>query len=413
MARRLSVYLYEDYVGELLQDNSGRLRFTYASPWLQNSQAIPLSHSLPLRKESFARKQCQGFFSGMLPEGDKREQIARILGISARNDFALLEQIGGECAGAVTFLPIGEVPNPTRARYRRLADKALADVLRLLPNRPLMAGEEGVRLSLAGVQDKLAVMVDNDGISVPLENSPSTHILKPATDHFVGLIYNEAICLQLAQELRINAAAASLHRVLDIDYLLVKRYDRMIDQAGKVHRLHQEDFCQALGIVSEMKYQSEGGPSLQHCFDLVRHLSTHPVLELKKLLDAVIFNYLIGNHDAHGKNFSLLYKNKQTEVAPLYDLVCTVYYPELSPKMAMKMGGEYDSHHISRRHFERMAKEIGFSVPGVCERVLELSTEAMKAITRLKPSLKSSHSVFKKVTTLIHGRCERTQTLFK
>ena len=116
--------------------------FTYATDWLNNPQASPLSHSLPLQEKIFTRNACRGFFSGVLPEGDKREQIAQILGVSARNDFILLELIGGECAGAVTFLPTHETPGKTNNDYRKLTDQEFVRILQLLPKRPLMAGEE-------------------------------------------------------------------------------------------------------------------------------------------------------------------------------------------------------------------------------------------------------------------------------
>lgn len=409
MTRQLSVYLHQDYAGKLVQDNSGQMLFTYDKGWLQNPRAIPLSQSLPLQELTFTRNECRGFFSGVLPEDDKREMIAKILGISARNDFALLERIGGECAGAVTFLPIEDNPNKALNKYRALSDKELAHILRILPERPLMAGEEGVRLSLAGAQDKLAVWVNSGKISIPLGNSLSTHILKPALKRFEGLVQNEFFCLELANKIGIQVATASVHKIDDIDYLLIKRYDRRVDEKGDIHRIHQEDFCQALGIVSEMKYQAEGGSSLKQCFDLVRQVSTRPVIDLKRLLDAVILNFLIGNHDAHGKNFSLLYHDRQIELAPLYDIVCTVYYPQLSPKMAMKIGGEYKAERIVAHHFEKMAKEISFAVSGVGKRIVELTNHMMEVLHQDK----QLNAVSKKIISLIHKRCEQTQHLFK
>jgi serine/threonine-protein kinase HipA len=246
------------------------LSFQYAGSWLQREGAFPLSHSLPLRAERFRRKECRGFFAGILPEQSQREMIARNLGISARNDYAMLERIGGECAGAVTFLPHGE-PMPDRHYgYRELSDEQLAVILKDLPRRPLLAGEEGVRLSLAGAQDKLAVRLERGAISLPLGGAPSTHILKPNVERFAGVVFNEAYCMRLAAAAGFPAAAVEIRDVAGIHFLLVKRYDRhhrpVPDGAPVVERLHQEDFCQALGIVPEQKYQKEGGPSLKQCF---------------------------------------------------------------------------------------------------------------------------------------------------
>src|SRR5580704_855272 len=188
MARTLDVYLQNDLVGHLVQDDGGDMSFQYVESWLDRSSATPLSQSLPLRKERFRRKECRGFFAGILPEESKREIIARNLGISPRNDYAMLEQIGGECAGAVTFIPAGQELPKRDYHYRKLDAKELARILRELPKRPLLAGEKGIRLSLAGAQDKVAVRIEGEEVSLPLGGAPSTHILKPAVERFAGVV---------------------------------------------------------------------------------------------------------------------------------------------------------------------------------------------------------------------------------
>ncbi|MBN2082351.1 type II toxin-antitoxin system HipA family toxin [bacterium] len=401
MARTLDVYLHQELVGQLIQDDHGQLLFDYAGGWLENPKAVPLSHSLPLRPERFSPNECRGFFAGILPEAGKREMIARNLGISARNDFAMLERIGGECAGAVTFIPEGEALPVLDYHYRELTEKELADILLKLPRRPLMAGEEGVRLSLAGAQDKIAVHVADGKFSVPLGGAPSTHILKPAIERFEGVVFNEAYCLQLAAAVDIPVAVTGIHQVESIDCLLVERYDRTHDDAGNVHRLHQEDFCQALGIVSEIKYQSEGGPGLSQSMGLLRAVSTTPVIDLQRLLDAVIFNFLIGNNDAHGKNFSLLYRGKETRLAPLYDVLSTAYYPELATRMAMPIGGEYAANRIFPRHFERLAAEAGLGKALVKGRVPELAESVLDSLDKVD----KQHPVAEKLAEMIGGHC--------
>jgi serine/threonine-protein kinase HipA len=280
MARALDVYRQNDLAGHLMQDDGGDMTFQDAGSWLETPGAIPLSQSLPLRRERFRRKECRGFFGGILPEQSKRETIARNLGISARNDYAMLERIGGECAGAVTFLPEGDTMPERHYGYRELLNGELAATLKELPRRPLLAGEKGIRLSLAGAQDKLAVRIEGGAICLPLGGAPSTHILKPNVDRFEGVVFNEAFCMQLAAAAGLPAAAIETRRVDDLDFLLVERYDRRhrtaADGSVGVERLHQEDFCQALGIVSEQKYQREGGPSLTQCFALLRNVSSAP-----------------------------------------------------------------------------------------------------------------------------------------
>jgi len=406
MKRTLDVYLHRDLVGKLVQDEQGAMRFAYVPEWLHHPRAIPLSHSLPLTEKRFGRNEARAFFAGVLPEQHQREIIAKNLGISARNDFTMLDMIGGECAGAVTFLPEGQALPKREDSYRLLSPSALAEVLRTLPRRPLLAGEEGVRLSLAGAQGKIAVHVSGAAISVPLAGAPSTHILKPAIERFEGVVFNEALCMRLARSIGLRAASVETRSVEGIDFLLVERYDRkrnVTSGAEVLLRLHQEDFCQALGVVPEKKYQIEGGPSLKACFAHVREVSSAPVLGLNALLDAVIFNVLIGNNDAHGKNFSLLYNEGQTRLAPLYDLLSTAYYPELSSKLAMKIGGEFDAKKVRPQNFEAMAEEAGLAKPIVRRRVLELSQLVISNL----PTVAMDHPAATHTSKLIEANCRR------
>lgn len=419
MAKTLDVYLHDQLIGHLLQDDHGQMAFEYVQTWLEKAGATALSQSLPLRTESFTRNECRGFFAGVLPEGDKREIIARNLGISPRNDFAMLERIGGECAGAVTFIPAGQPLAERSYSYRTLSPAELATMLKELPKRPLLAGEKGIRLSLAGAQDKIAVRIEGDEISLPLEGAPSTHILKPNIERFAGVVFNEAFTMRLAAAVNLPAAKVETRSVDGIDYLLVERYDRTHRKSGAttvLDRLHQEDFCQAQNIVPETKYQKEGGPSLKRSFQLLREASSAPVIDLARLLDAVIFNYIVGNNDAHGKNFSLLYHgagtpHQETRFAPVYDIVSTIYYPELSEEMAMKIGDEYSSDRVTPRDFEKLAEEAALAKPLVRRRVPELAEAVLGAIDTTK--LQIAHSVAEAVAVGVRKRCERVQNQFR
>ena len=418
MARQLNVYLNNHPIGLLIQDDHGEITYQYDANWLDNPHALALSRSLPLRKAPFSRRECSGYFGGILPEGEKREIIARNLGITAKNDVKMLELIGGECAGAVTFIPAGESLPTQGDQYQPLTDHELADILRKLPHRPLLAGEAHVRLSLAGAQDKLAVHVAEAQISLPLDGAPSTHILKPAISRFEGIVVNELLCMKLAKAIGLLTPSVSMGNVEGVEYLLVERYDRARAEGRSLRRLHQEDFCQAMGIVSENKYQNEGGPTIQQCFELLREASSIPVLDLGRLLDAVVYNFLIGNNDAHGKNFSLLYdflyngndtQAWTTSLAPLYDLICTAYYPELSPRMAMKIGGEYEAERVFPQQFDRLAEEAGLNKPTVRRRIQSLA----KSIQSKLPAITPDHPVGIKVAEIIRSRCDRTIEMFK
>jgi len=415
MARVLDVYLHEMLAGKLIQDDGGQMQFRYTEDWLGSAKAVPLSYSLPLREGEFSHRDCAGFFNGILPEEAGRELIAKNLGISARNDFSMLAEIGRECAGAVIFMPEGEPLPEKEYHYRPLDEAGLAQILRELPTRPLLAGGGEVRLSLAGAQSKIAVAVTEEGIALPLGGAPSTHILKPAVARFEGIVYNEAFCMKLAAAVDLPVAEVDFGRAEDIEYLLVERYDRKHRPDGRILRLHQEDFCQALGIVSEKKYQGEGGPSLKDCFALLRQASAAPVVDLRLLLDAVIFNVLIGNHDAHGKNFSLLYDRydgglaaallqpmKKAMLAPFYDLIATAVYPELSSKMAMKLGGEYQSGLLLGRHFAKLAEDAGLSASMTVARRKELAEIVLAALD----SIEIAHPAADAVRDFVRNRCK-------
>ena len=410
MARTLDVYLEQRIVGHLIQDNGGQMLFSYVPSWLESSDSFALSRSLPLREEQFKQKECKGFFGGILPEQGNRKVIAKILQISDQNDFAMLERIGGECAGALTFVPEGEPPPGPDNEYRELTDEELADILQTLPKRPLLAGEKGVRLSLAGAQDKIAVRVDDNGkISLPLNYAPSTHILKPATATWEGLVSNETFCMALAKAIGLRAAKTTGHKIGETEYLLSERYDRAIDETGVIHRLHQEDFCQVLGIHSENKYEAEGGPGLKECFALLRLASSNAVADLRGLLDAVFFNLIIGNNDAHAKNYSILYGGDgKGRLAPLYDLVCTVYYPEIENQFAMKIGGQSNPDLVYPKEIETFAKDANLGVAQVRRRVAELAELVRTKVDGIdKPD-----ETAEKIAALIVERCDSVLSRF-
>lgn len=410
MARTLNVWYDRDLVGRLIQDDGGQMTFQYDASWCGRDEPVALSRSLPVRKEPFTQRECRGFFGGILPEEGNRKIIARILGISARNDFAMLEQIGGECAGAISFLPEDEGLSEDDNSYRELTDDELSEILHELPRRPLMAGEHGIRLSLAGAQDKIAVRRDEGKISIPRGTAPSSHVLKPAIDTYEGVVFNEALCMALADACGLNTAPVEIGNVKGIDYMLSERFDRIRNEDGSIRRLHQEDFCQALGIPSEIKYQSEGGPSLTDCFVLIRDASSVPALDLIALLDAVIFNLLIGNHDAHAKNFSLLYlPDRSLRFAPLYDLVSTVYYHELTDRMAMKIGKQPKSALVYPKDIARFAVKAGLGAAQVHARIPAIADRMLEEIS----GVEKPHRVAEEVAALIERRCKDYRARFR
>ena len=432
MPRTLEVWfsagLASARVGTLSQV-AGRLRFEYAPDWLAQDKACVLSQSLPLRAEAFDDRATRPFFAGLLPEGEQRRLVAQALQASRQNDFALLAGIGGECAGAVTLLEPGQTPAPpAEANSVRWLDAAeLQHLLDDMPQRPMLAGQQGLRLSLAGAQDKLPVVVAGDGrIGLPLDGAPSTHILKPAIAGLDGTVFNEAFCMRLAAALKLAVAPVQIHPVAQGAVLLVQRYDRLTAAGPAPTRLHQEDFCQALGVPPEHKYQNEGGPDLAQCFALLRRATRPSALPVLALLDAVVFNALIGNHDAHGKNFSLLYgaaastggagpighaAPTDATLAPLYDLLCTAVYPRLTDKMAMKLGGQYRFSAVMARHWERFARDAGLSPAQVRKRVMAIASRLPDLARQTAAALDAQdqgHPILGQIVTLVEQRCALT-----
>lgn len=213
--RALDVYLHGNLAGQLVLRDNGLTAFQYDERWLGRTDAMPLSLSLPLRRQRFPHRDCMPFFGGVLPEGRNRRLIAGILGVSEGNDFALLERLAGECAGAVALLPEGTLPVAQDERTRELDQKELARLLHELGRRPLLVGTEGLRLSLAGAQDKLPVRIKDTRVLLPLGTAPTTHILKPAGDDFEGIVFNEAFCLALAHAVGLPTTEYSVGRVGD------------------------------------------------------------------------------------------------------------------------------------------------------------------------------------------------------
>jgi serine/threonine-protein kinase HipA len=369
MSTSLAVYLHGERAGTLERRSKARLSFAYDSDWIERELA-PISLSLPLREAAFEHEECAPFFEGLLPEGDFLRAISRALHVSARNPFQLLAEIGGECAGAISLGPAGgPVPGRASSPPRWLDEAELGLLLGDLPRRPLLAtvDEDGFRISLAGAQDKVGVLFDGRRVGLSKGNPPTTHILKAPIPGVADPIANEAFCMRLAAHAGLEVADAEARAVQGNEYLLVLRYDRD-PSAEPDGRLHQEDLCQALGVVPAVKYENEGGPGVADCARTIRRHSAAPARDLIAFLDALLFNFLIGNNDAHAKNYSLLLDGPNAiRLAPLYDLLCTAAIEGTSRKLAMRYGGEKRPEYIRRRHIDQLAMTLDVK-PALVER---------------------------------------------
>lgn len=381
MNRALGVWWDGACVGQLILDQDGDLAFTYDAAWRADARRPAISISLPKREEPYGRRAARAFFSGLLPEEAQREGVARALGVSKGNDFRLLEALGGDVAGALTLWPADEEPPAPKglSASEPLSDERLVEIIDTLPSRPMLAGEHGLRVSLAGAQQKLPVVLVNGAITLPEPGQPSTHILKPPIAALAGSTENEAFAMRLSAGLGLPTARVEPRRTGGRTYLLVDRYDRLLGPEGAISRLHQEDFCQTLSIQSENKYASDGGPIFKDCFKLVRQACRRPAIAVLQLLDAALFNLIVGNADAHGKNFSLLYSPAEPRMAPLYDLMCTAAYPGVHANMAMKMGQQSVIDAFRPDTLPLFAKEIGMGAPFVVRRAKVLAAAARAA----------------------------------
>lgn len=416
MSRILDVYLHEQLVGKLGQDKSGHLEFQYTEAYASSKESPLISLSMPVRLETYEDQRVRAFFSGLLPDDIIRHRLARYLGISEKNPFALLEAIGGECAGALSLYPEGELPpSPSIGDIEKLDDKQLREILDLLKRRPLMAGGDNVRLSLAGAQDKIAVILVDNSIGLVRGTTPTSHILKPLIEGVKDSVHNEFFCLTLAKLVKIDVPHAEIHWLGDIPYFLVERYDRRFDLNKETKRLHQEDFCQALGIMPELRYEREGGPSIAQSLTLLQENSLQPAVDRLAFIQRLIFNYLIGNSDAHGKNFSLLYTDRQLILAPAYDLLSTTIYPDLSPKMAMKIGGQYEPNMVLLRHWHRLIPDTAAARRALTKDLMKVSKDCLEQAYTLKTTLKEKgiySTIFDEICEVIKKRSEHIHEQF-
>lgn len=411
--RRLDVYWGNALVGRLWVDEKRDFVFQYDSAWLEGDQRIPLSVRLPLQKDPFKDTQAWTFFANLLPEGDVRKSIAALNQISQGNSFRLLEILGGDCAGAVALLPAGIKP-VAGGSYVPLPWEELDQMIDQLPRSPLLTARGEFRLSLAGAQHKLPVFLKERKLYLPKGSYASSHIIKPHIERFKNTVENEAFCMKLAKECGLPVAEAVVWKEGKYPVLLVERYDRVRVPAQRVNeemvegrqtgnrdresgqdetpaRLHQEDFCQALGFSYERKYEGEGGPGLKDCFALLDAKSAQPVVDKKHLLNWVIFNYLIGNCDAHAKNISLMIKRDGFKLALFYDLLSTVVYQHLAKDLAMKVGGESNLGNLMIKHWERLADEAGVSPRAVFTYGKEMAEKLPAAAKKIEAWFVKKH----------------------
>jgi serine/threonine-protein kinase HipA len=349
----------------------------YEDAWRADPDAFPISLTMPLQDREYGPDLVTPWLMNLLPEGEPLRAMTRATGVAQDDILGLIAETGRDLAGALSIgrTRPGEAPGftliPTPQDLERIIEE--------LPSRPFLVGEAGVSMSLAGAQDKLPMAMVAGQLAIPTGGAASTHILKPDNPRLPGSVENEALCMSLARRCGLPVAPVTTGLAGHRAYLLVERYDR-IGRGDHVERLHQEDFCQALGRPPAAKYQHNQsgapGPSLAEMFALVRQHMT--ARDLTRLLDAVIFNVATGNVDSHAKNYSILLGPRRSELAPLYDLMSDLAWPNITANHAQDIGGQRRGRHIWGRHWRRMAREGGLSAPGTVRRV-RLAVERLLA----------------------------------
>lgn len=379
MAETLFVHYQQYTVGELTLAASGLMEFKYRLEWQRNPDGFPVSISLPL-DGNYDAQASHHFFVNLLPEASVRQQICQSLQISQGNDFELLKAIGGDCAGALA-ITLSDAPIEQDQRYEAVSERQLADWSVGTPNAfSAVTGQDEVRLSLAGAQDKLPVHIQDDDIFIPLGNTPSTSLMKFASPIYSHLPENETFVIMLAKAVGLPVVDIRLRPTKRAAIAVIARYDRFLEN-GSYRRLHQEDFCQALGIGAASKYEKEGGPGLRQCAEVIRRQTSFPLVELQKLMQWTLFNLLVGNADAHGKNLSLLYVDRRRlQLAPFYDLVCTRNYKNISRHLAMSLGGVTDPDQIGAKQLHALADDLGMRATVVTKAAAGLSDQLQQTI---------------------------------
>jgi len=390
----LNVYLKNRFVGQFSWESERNVyEFRYDADYVAASDAEPLSFALPLRVEPFDSDRTYNYFANLLPPIVVRKKLEKFLHVSKNNIFGFLNAIGGDCAGAVSlYAPGAKTCFDGDERLRILSDAEAADILKSLRRRPLYAAAEtGYRYSGAGAQDKLVARIEGVALALPLFGTPSTHIVKPGAEYFPESVVNEHFCQSLAARLGLHSSESKIMLFGGERYYVTTRYDREMIE-GKPHRLHQEDFCQMLSVDPEVKYEEDGGPGIVQCLDALGRQHV-PLAETFRFLDMVLFNCLIGNADAHAKNYSVIYRDGSVRMAPLYDAVSTMVYPDLSREFAMSVAGDRSFDDITRDSLVRLSPLCGISpklmlsrLDALAERILPVARELAEELSSEWPS---------------------------
>ena len=405
----LNVWYDQRLVGLLWRNPQGMIGFRYDSHWLAQG-GFAISRTLPLREDEFGPEEyiAHRYFANLLPEGNVRDQIVRNLKI-ANTDFNLLRSIGGECAGALSILQVEDEPS-TEFEYTKLSSDDLANLVARRGQAYTIHTDERPRFSLAGAQDKCPVLVENDVCWLPRRESPTSHILKFELSDYRHVPAYETFTTMLARAIGLPVVEIELRSIEDTHYVLIERYDRQKVQ-NLITRLHQEDFCQALGFGHEHKYQEDGGPTFADCIQLIRDVSRDPAHDLLYLLRWQIFNVLAGNSDGHAKNLSLLYQpDGEIRLAPFYDLVCTRAIERIDYNLAFFVGDVRNPGIVTLKHWDALALQCDLRTTFLHNQIQDVAINLLQQLQPTRETFESLYGGFaalQRIERIVTKQCKR------
>jgi serine/threonine-protein kinase HipA len=417
MKDSLQIIWNKRLVGTLIRHKKDRVIFQYSQDWI-SKKSSPVSLSLPCRKEKFAPAVSTAFFENLLPESNTRAVLAFNRRFDKKDTFAFLKNFGEDCAGALSIIPEDQEPDFTPNQYENITRELIETLDKILydPERyKLYPSMKHAKLSLAGAQDKLPVYIKKNQFYLPKNSgSATTHIIKPINASFTDIPRNEAFCMELAQRSGFPVPDSKIIKINGHELFVVDRYDRQ-EKNKEIIRIHQEDFCQAMGYPAERKYQETGGPGFIECRELIdEYLSNQGVTNRLLFIRMTIFNYIIGNHDAHGKNFSILY-NKDFKLAPFYDLVSTQVYP-LDNKFAMAIGQTFRLDRIKEHSFEKFSRDMNIRP----KLLMSLTNEVCETVENELDDLIAEHDknygkakIYKDLNEIIKSNIIQLQIFFR
>jgi serine/threonine-protein kinase HipA len=400
----LTVFLNSRLVGQLNRQRSGAIDFQYDRSWLDWEHALPVSLSLPLREDRYIGAPVIAVFDNLLPDSDAiRRRMAERMQAQGTDAYSLLAAVGRDCVGALQFLPDGEEPDPAGAiAGKPVSDAEIGAMLDNLATAPLGLGDDqDFRISIAGAQEKTALLYWKKHWHKPRGTTATTHILKPQIGRLPnGLdlsnsVENEFFCLKLTAALGLPSADVEMAIFEGKRVLIVERFDRRWTKDKRLLRLPQEDCCQALSVPPTLKYENEGGPGIPAILNLLKGSDT-PEDDQRQFLKAIVVFWLLGATDGHAKNFSVfLSPGGRFRITPLYDVISAQPSADAEQirrnkmKLAMAVGDSrhYAIHTIMPRHFIQSAAQVGIGAATLEQIFEDIRSRAPKALEKAKQTL--------------------------